>query len=48
MIPDDVRFIWVDAIAHRLILPAGAAGGAQRAFRIAGEVLDSVRPPRLR
>ena len=48
VIPDDVRFIWVDAIAHRLILPAGAAGSAQRAVEIAGEILDSVRPPRLR
>ena len=48
VIPDDVRFIWVDAIAHRLILPAGAAGSARRAAEIAGEVLDQVRPPRLR
>ena len=48
VIPDDVRFIWVDAIAHRLILPAGAAGSAQRAAEIAGEVLDSVPLPRLR
>ena len=48
VIPDDVRFIWVDAIAHRLILPAGAADSAQRATEIAGAVLDQVRPPRLR
>ena len=48
VIPEDVRFIWVDAIAHRLILPAGAAGGAQRSEKIAGEILDSVRPPQLR
>lgn len=48
VVPDDVQFIWVDAIAHRLILPAGAAGSAQRAEQIAGEILDSVRPPRLR
>ena len=48
VIPDDVRFIWVDAIAHRLILPAGAAGGARRAAEIAGGVLEQVRPPRLR
>ena len=48
VIPEDVRFIWVDAIAHRLVLPAGAADNAQRAITIAGEVLDSVRPPRLR
>ena len=48
VIPDDVRFIWVDAIAHRLILPAGAADSAQQTVRISGEILDSVRPPRLR
>ncbi len=48
VVPDDVKFLWVDAIAHRLVLPAGAAGSAQRAVRIAAEVLDSVRPPRLR
>ena len=48
VIPDDVRFIWVDAIAHRLVLPAGAAGSAQRAVEIAREILDSVRQPRLR
>lgn len=48
VVPEDVRFIWTDAIAHRLVLPAGAAGDAGRGVRIAGEVLDSVRPPRLR
>ena len=48
VIPDDVRFIWVDAIAHRLILPAGAADSAQRAVTIAEEILNQVRAPRLR
>ena len=48
VIPDDVRFIWVDAIAHRLILPAGAAGGPRRSAEIAGGILEQVRPPRLR
>ena len=48
VIPDDVKFIWTDAIAHRLVLPAGAAGSTQRAVQIANEVLDAVRPPRLR
>ena len=47
VIPDDVRFIWVDAIAHRLILPPGASDSAQRTVQIAAEVLKSVRPPRL-
>ncbi len=48
VIPEDVRYVWVDAVAHRLILPAGAAGGAQRAIDIAAEVLSASRPPRLR
>ena len=48
VIPDDVKYIWTDAVAHRLVLPAGTADSAQRAIRIAAEVLDSVRPPRLR
>ena len=48
VIPDDVRFIWVDAIAHRLILPAGAAGSTRRTAEIAGEILGQVQSPRLR
>ena len=48
VIPDDVQYIWTDAIAHRLVLPAAPAGSTQRAVQIAAEVLDSVRPPRLR
>ena len=48
VIPEDVRFVWVDAVAHRLVLPAGMAGGARRAIDIAGEVLDASKPPRLR
>lgn len=48
VIPEDVGFVWVDAVAHRLVLPAGAAGGAQRACDIASEVLSATRPPRLR
>ena len=48
VIPDDVRFIWVDAIAHRLILPAGASGNTRRAEEIAKGVLEQVRAPRLR
>ena len=48
VVPEDVEFLWVDAIAHRLVLPAGAAGGAQRAADTASEVLESVRPPRIR
>ena len=48
VVPEDVRFIWVDAIAHRLVLPAGSADSARRGAEIAQSVLDSVRPPRLR
>ncbi len=48
VVPGDVGFLWVDAISHRLILPAGAAGDARQTRDIAAEVLDSVRPPRLR
>ena len=48
VVPEDVRFIWVDAIAHRLVLPAGAAGSSQRAVELAGEILNAVRPPQLR
>lgn len=48
VIPEDVRYIWVDAVAHRLVLPAGAAGGAQRAMELALEVLEATRAPRLR
>ena len=48
VIPSDVQYIWSDAMAHRLILPAGAAGDSDRALQIAAEVLDSVRAPRLR
>ena len=48
VVPGDVGFIWVDAIAHRLVLPAGAVGGAQRARDIASEVLSATRAPRIR
>ena len=48
VIPDDVQYIWTDAITHRLILPAGAAGSTRRAAEIAGGILEQVRPPRLR
>lgn len=48
VVPGDVGYIWTDAIAHRLVLPAGGADSPSRAVDIAGEVLSSVRPPRLR
>ena len=48
VVPGDVSYSWTDAIAHRLVLPAGAAEVGRRTVDIAGEVLESVRPPRLR
>ena len=48
VIPEDVKLVWVDAVAHRLVLPAGSAGGSQRAIDIASEVLAATRAPRLR
>ena len=48
VVPEDVKFVWGDAVAHRLVLPAGAADSAARAVQIAGETLSSVRPPRIR
>ena len=48
MVPEDVKYVWADAIAHRLVLPAGAAGGVHLATAIAGEVLNTTRAPRLR
>ena len=47
VVPDDVGFIWTDAVSHRLVL-AASVGDAQRARDIAAEVLGSIRPPRLR
>ena len=47
VVPDDVRYIWADAIAHRLVLPAGSALDPQRTVQIAAEVLGSAPAPRL-
>jgi len=48
VIPQDISFVWVDAIAHRLVLPAGAAGDPQRTAAIAAKALDAVRAPAIR
>jgi MoxR-like ATPase len=48
VIPEDVQFIWLDAVAHRLLLPVGAAGRSEETGQVAGEVLRSVQPPRIR
>ena len=47
VIPEDVQYIWTDAIAHRLILPTGTAGSSELTRSIAEDVLRSVRPPRI-
>ena len=47
VIPEDVQYIWTDAIAHRLILPTGTAGSSELTRSIAEDVLRSVRPPRV-
>ena len=47
VIPEDVQYIWTDAIAHRLILPTGTAGSSELTRNIAEDVLRSVRPPRI-
>ena len=47
VVPDDVKLVWTDAVAHRLILPTGAVGSAERTVRIADAVLASVPAPRL-
>ena len=48
VIPEDVKYVWVDAVAHRLLLPAGSSGGPRRAMDVASEVLEATRAPRLR
>lgn len=45
VIPEDVKAIFVDAIAHRLILSSGGAGEDDA---VAAEVLEQVPPPRIR
>ncbi len=47
VVPDDVKLVWTDAVAHRLILPTGAVGSTERAVRIAEGVLATVPAPRL-
>lgn len=45
VIPEDVKAIFVDAAAHRLILASGSAGENSAA---AAEVLEQVPAPRIR
>ena len=45
VLPEDVQCIWVDAVAHRLILAPGAGADANAA---AQRLLKAVEPPRVR
>ena len=45
VLPEDVQCIWVDAVAHRLILAPGAEADANAA---AQRLLKAVEPPRVR
>lgn len=45
VLPEDVQCIWVDAVAHRLILAPGAEADANAAAR---RLLKAVEPPRVR
>ncbi len=47
VVPEDVQTIWVDAVAHRLLLIPGAERSTD-AQEIAQGVLRSVEPPRIR
>ena len=44
VLPEDIRRIWCDTVAHRLLL----ASGERDARRVAQEVLDSVQAPKIR
>ena len=47
VVPEDVQSIWRDAVAHRLLLVPGAEGAADT-WEIAGALLRTVEPPRIR
>ena len=44
VVPDDVKRVWVDTVAHRLVMAPGADSG----IRLAEEILAEVQPPRIR
>ena len=46
--PGDVREVFVNTVAHRLILTGKAEGQGRTAEAILGEILNAVAPPRLR
>lgn len=48
VLPEDVRYVFPDVIAHRLILTPAAQARDQGAIALTGEILDQVAPPRLR
>lgn len=44
VVPEDIRRVWVDTVAHRLVMAPGADTG----IRLAEEILAEVQPPRIR
>jgi len=46
VVPEDVQYIWREAVAHRLLLAPGVEGAAS-AWEIAGEVLRAVEQPKI-
>lgn len=48
VIPEDVQFVWSDAISHRLLLPSGGTDSKSRIAAVVSQVLSLVPAPRLR
>ena len=44
VVPEDIHRVWVDTVAHRLVMAPGADTG----IRLAEEILAEVQPPRIR
>lgn len=47
VVPDDVKYIWCDAIAHRLLLTPEAEGSSN-AMTVAQRILQTVEAPKMR
>ncbi len=47
VVPDDVKYIWCDAIAHRLLLTPEAEGSSN-AVAVAQRILQTVEAPKMR
>ena len=48
VLPEDVRNVFCDVINHRLLYAPGVEETAQRRRKLLGEIVESVRPPKLR